>query len=77
MNFTTFSLMTIVGSALWCGVLAWFGQTVITPEMLRDPEGLATALKAKSHLIAAAVMVLCFLYFLVMRLTAHRDGTRP
>ena len=31
MNFTTFSLMTIVGSALWCGVLAWFGQTVITP----------------------------------------------
>ena len=45
--------------------------------MLRDPEGLATALKAKSHLIAAAVMVLCLLYFLVMRLTAHRDGTRP
>jgi hypothetical protein len=44
--------------------------------MLRDPEGLATALKAKSHLIAAAVMVLCLLYFLVLRLTAHRDGTR-
>ena len=76
MNFTTFSLMTIVGSALWCGVLAWFGQTAITPEMLRDPEGLATALKAKSHLIAAAVIVLCILYFLVLRLTAHRNGTR-
>ena len=75
MNFTTFSLMTIVGSALWCGVLAWFGQTAITPEMLRDPAGLTMALKAKSHLIGAAVIVLCFLYFLVMRLTAHRNGT--
>ena len=77
MNFTTFSLMTIVGSALWCGVLAWFGQTVITPEMLRDPAGLATALKAKSHLIAAAVLVLCLLYFMVLRLTAPRNGTHP
>src|SRR5204863_619477 len=55
MNFTTFSLMTIVGSALWCGVLAWFGQTAITPEMLGDPAGLTMALKAKSHLIGAAV----------------------
>src|SRR5437763_3083233 len=77
MNFATFSLMTIVGSAVWCGVLAWFGQTVITPEMLRDPAGLTMALKAKSHLIAAAVIVLCLLYFLVMRLTAHRNEIPP
>jgi membrane protein DedA with SNARE-associated domain len=74
MNFTTFSVMTIVGSALWCGVLAWFGQTVITPEMLRDPAGMALALKAKSHLIVAAVLVLCILYFVVMRLTKPRFG---
>jgi membrane protein DedA with SNARE-associated domain len=72
MNFTTFSVMTFVGSALWCGVLAWFGQTAITPEMLRDPEGMALALKAKSHLIAAAVLVLCVLYFVVVRLTKPR-----
>jgi membrane protein DedA with SNARE-associated domain len=69
MNFTTFSVMTVVGSALWCGVLTWFGQTAITPEMLRDPAGMALALKAKSHLIVAAVLVLCVLYFVVMRLT--------
>src|SRR2546430_7446344 len=43
MNFNTFSLMTIVGSALWCGVLAWFGQHAITPEMVRDPARLTTA----------------------------------
>src|SRR5205085_12094063 len=74
MNFATFSLMTIVGSALWCGVLAWFGQTAITPEMLRDPAGLTMALKAKSHLIAAAVIVLCLLYSLMLRLTAQRNA---
>ena len=74
MNFTTFSAMTILGSALWCGVLAWFGQTAITPEMLRDPAGMALALKAKSHLIVAAVLVLCVLYFVVMRLTKPSSG---
>jgi len=74
MNFTTFSVMTIVGSALWCGVLAWFGQTAITPQMLHDPEGMALALKAKSHLIVAGVLVLCVLYFVVMRLTKPRSN---
>jgi membrane protein DedA with SNARE-associated domain len=71
MNYRTFSVMTLVGSALWCGVLAWFGQTAITVDMLRDPAGLALALKAKSHLIVAAVLVLCVLYFVVMRLTGR------
>jgi membrane protein DedA with SNARE-associated domain len=74
MNFTVFSVMTIIGSALWCAVLAWFGQTAITPEMLRDPAGMALALKAKSHLIVAAVLGLCVLYFVVMRLTKPRSG---
>src|SRR5438552_302505 len=50
---------------------------VIAAEMLREPAGLTMALKAKSHVIGAAVIVLCFLYFLVMRLTAHRDETPP
>jgi membrane protein DedA with SNARE-associated domain len=73
MNFITFSVMTFVGSTLWCMVLAWFGQTAITPEMLHDPEGMASALKAKSHFIAAGVLVLCVLYFVAMRLTKPRS----
>jgi len=78
MNFGIFSLMTIIGSAVWCGVLAWFGQTAITPEMLRDPAGMAAALKAKSHMIVAAVLVLTALYVLVLRLTARSpDGAGP
>jgi len=78
MNFALFSLMTIIGSAVWCAVLAWFGQTAITPEMLRDPAGMAVALKAKSHMIVAAVLVLTALYILVLRLTARPpDGAGP
>jgi len=53
--------------------LAWFGETAITAEMLRDPAGMSAALKAKSHLIVAAVLVLCVLYFVVMRLTAGQN----
>ncbi|MBV9008364.1 MAG: DedA family protein [Verrucomicrobia bacterium] len=72
MNFGTFSVVTIAGSALWCGVLAWFGQTAITPDMLsQDPAALAAALKSKSHIIVGAVVVLCILYFVVMRATAR------
>lgn len=76
-NFTTFSLMTILGSALWCAVLAWFGQTAITPEMLRDPASLIAALKAKSHLIVIGALILSALYFIVMRLTAKRSADQP
>lgn len=74
MNFGTFSLMTIIGSALWCSVLTWFGQTAITPEMLSDAASLTAAMKAKSHLLVAGIGVLCLLYFLMLRLTRPKDA---
>lgn len=78
MNFVTFSIMTLVGSALWCGVLAWFGQNAITAEMLRDPVGLAAAVRAKSHLLVGAVVVLAALYALVVKLTSRSvPGPKP
>ncbi len=76
MNFASFSLMTLLGSALWCSVLAWFGATALTPEMLQDPASMATAIKAKSHLIIAGVAVLCLLYFVMIRLTGRKEQTR-
>src|SRR5690349_481468 len=66
MKFMSFSAMTVIGSAIWCAVLGWFGQTAITREMLHDPTRLAIALKAKSHVIAAGVRVLCVLNFVVL-----------
>jgi membrane protein DedA with SNARE-associated domain len=73
MNFKVFSAMTIFGSAIWCTVLAWFGNKVITDEMMKDPASMVVALKHQSHWIILAVLVMCALYFVVMRLTEKRD----
>jgi membrane protein DedA with SNARE-associated domain len=70
MPFGVFSTMTVTGSALWCCVLAWFGQKVITPAMMTDPIQMMTELKHKSHLIIGGIAVLCVLYFVVLKLTA-------
>lgn len=66
-----YSIMTIVGSAVWCTVLAVFGQQVLgdQPDLMQNPDALMHALKAKSHIVAAAVLVVAILYFLVVRMT--------
>jgi len=80
MGFLKFSALTIVGSALWCTVLAKLGLKVgnnLDPtqlEALKKGEGvnlnhLIDAVKHESVLIVAAVLVVCVLYFLAMRLT--------
>src|SRR6188472_937399 len=73
MNFTTFSVMTLVGSALWCSVLAWFGQKVLTREMIesKDATALIKAVKESGHfhMIVIACVVLTVLYLLVVSLT--------
>lgn len=73
MPFGIFSAMTILGSAIWCSVLAWFGQKAITPGMLGDPAKMVHELKAQFHWFLAGVIALCALYLLVMRLTAKKS----
>jgi len=72
MGFGMFSLMTIIGSAIWCTVLAIFGVKVITPDMLdpNHPSLLKDAIKHKSIWIVIGMAVLCVLYFVVLKLTA-------
>jgi len=69
--------MTVIGSAIWCSVLAWFGQTVITREMVESKNvgALVTAVKQSQnfHYILIAIVVLTLLYFVVMRLTARPE----
>lgn len=62
MRFGLFSLLTIVGAAIWCTVLAWFGPRVITPEMLQDPEAMKHALKAQMHYVLALILMITALY---------------
>lgn len=74
MNFKMFSLMTVLGSALWCGVLAWFGHkmSVENPNALKDPDSFMRAFKDQTPTILIAIVVLIALYALVMRLTAAK-----
>ena len=73
MDFVTFSVMTLAGSALWCSVLTWFGQKVLTREMIesRDAAALIKAVKESGnfHTIVIACVVITVLYLLVVTLT--------
>ena len=71
MSFGVFSLVTTLGAAVWCAVLAWFGGKVTEahPDLMKDPEALMRMVKQEGHWFAIGVLVLCALYFLVMRLT--------
>jgi membrane protein DedA with SNARE-associated domain len=72
MNFAIFSMVTIVGSAVWCSVLAYFGHQAyrLQPNLLSDPEGMVHFIKSQSGWIVLLVALFAALYLLVLRLTA-------
>lgn len=77
LNFTLFSIMTVIGSALWCGVLAWFGQSVgqDNPQALQDPDLLMAAFKQSLPKMLVAIAILGLLYLVMMRLTATKSAS--
>ena len=74
MNFTMFSIATITGSAIWCWVLAWFGDKVGSehPEIMNSPEDLVHAVKDESHLVVLAIVMLAGLYALMKYMTRDK-----
>jgi membrane protein DedA with SNARE-associated domain len=83
MNFARFSALTIIGSAIWCWVLAWLGARVGEKLDARELGALQTgigvdlsklihAVKHEAVWIVIAIVVVCILYFVAMRLTEHR-----
>jgi membrane protein DedA with SNARE-associated domain len=72
-----YSLMTLLGSAVWCTVLAVFGQQVLgeEPQLMNDPDALIHALKHKSLTVVVAVAVLTVLYIAVVRMTRKPEPT--
>jgi membrane protein DedA with SNARE-associated domain len=71
MNFSAFSAVTITGSALWCGVLAYLGLQAYRkePQLLSDPEAMVHLIKTQSHWIVLLVIVFALLYLATLRLT--------
>lgn len=76
MPFGKFSLMTLIGSAAWCSVLAWFGKGIAdrNPKLMENPEEMIQAVKHESLGIIAGIAVLCALYFLMLKLTASKTS---
>jgi membrane protein DedA with SNARE-associated domain len=74
-----YCVWTIVGSAVWCTVLAVFGKQVLgdRPDLMSNPTAVIEALKGKSHIVAAGVLVLAVLYVAVMRMTRKSAPATP
>ncbi len=66
-----YCVSTVVGSAVWCTVLAVLGKEVLgdRPDLMTNPTAVIDALKGKSHIVVGAVLVLAVLYVVVMRMT--------
>jgi len=81
MNFATFSVMTIVGSFIWCLVLAKFSLQVFERhkdlDPVADPQAMVKLIKHESLPIVGAIVVLCALYLLAMKLTAPKAAPLP
>ncbi len=77
-NFLKFSISTITGSAIWCWVLAWFGDKVgrNNPALLDSPEELIAAIKAESHLIVLGVVLLVVLYAVMKYMTRPKNNAQ-
>jgi membrane protein DedA with SNARE-associated domain len=85
MSFLKFSVLTVIGSVIWCSVLAALGQKVgktLDPEQMAalktgkgvDLEHLIHAVKHESLWIVGAVLVVCVLYFVGMRMSERKLG---
>ncbi len=85
MNFGRFSALTIFGSAIWCGILAWLGGRVGAKLDARELAALKSgvgvdlgslihAVKHDALWIILGILLLCVLYFVAMRMTEQRHS---
>jgi membrane protein DedA with SNARE-associated domain len=70
MDFTVFSFVTIIGSGIWCWILAYLGAKAyrLEPELLSDPEKMVHFIKTRSYWIVLIVVLFAMLYLLTLRL---------
>jgi membrane protein DedA with SNARE-associated domain len=76
MNFGLFSAITIIGSAIWCYILAYLGDKAyrLRPDLISNPDAMVQFIKSQSLSIILLVAVFAALYFAVMRLSARRGA---
>lgn len=74
MNFALFSVVTIIGSAIWCYILALLGAKAyrVQPDLIGNPDAMVHFIKSQSLSIVLIVAVFAALYFVMMRLSARK-----
>lgn len=74
MPFMKFSVMTTIGSFIWCAILSWYGKGVYerNPKLMENPEEMIHAIKHESLWLVGGIGLLCVLYFLMLKLTAPK-----
>ena len=74
MNFGIFSAVTVVGSAIWCYILALLGDKAyrLRPDLISNPDAMVAFIKSQSLWIILLIVIFAILYMVVVRLTARR-----
>jgi membrane protein DedA with SNARE-associated domain len=74
MNYTVFSIWTLIGSAISCSILAYLGLRAqrAAPNLLNDPEGLAHFVRGQSKWLLLVVLAFAALYVLSMWLSKRK-----
>jgi membrane protein DedA with SNARE-associated domain len=75
MNFTVFSVMTLVGSAISCSILAYLGVRAqhVAPDLLKDPDALVRFIRSQSKWLILIVLAFAVLYILSVRLSKKKS----
>ena len=76
MNFTVFSIWTILGSAISCSILAYLGVRAhrVAPDLLNDPEGLVHFVRSQSKWLLLVVLAFAVLYIFSMWLSKRKSS---
>jgi len=74
MNFKVFSVMTVLGSAISCSILAYLGVRAqrVAPDLLNNPEGLVHFVRSQTRWLLLVVLAFAALYVLSMWLSKRK-----
>src|SRR5256885_2368545 len=76
MNFTVFSLWTIIGSGISCSVLAYLGVRAqqVAPDLLKNPEALVQFVRGQSKWLLLVILAFAALYIVSIRLSKRKSN---
>src|SRR4029453_7031388 len=75
MNFPIFRIVTLIGSAISCSVLAYLGVRAqhFAPDLLKNPEALIQFVRGQSKWLLLVVLAFAALYILSMWLAKRKS----